>query len=232
MLEGIQQLLQLQQIDKEIVKLKQSLSEFPKRQEKIKESFLSKKNALDELEKNNEDFAKEKRKCESQIKIYEADKNKYKSQLDSVKTNKEYTAVNHELETISKKIEELETEWLLIMEREDAFNKEKTQRIKEFEKEKQKYENENARLKSLEEEKRTQLAVYEAEREKETKNVSPQFLELYERLVKRYPATVVAKVENNSCGGCHTSLVEQTIFDIKKEDKIIICEACARILYC
>ena len=59
---------------------------------------------------------KKRRELESDINLIETKRTKYKEQLDSVKTNKEYTALQHEIEGVHKPSGRLKIRSLLAME--------------------------------------------------------------------------------------------------------------------
>ncbi|MDD5756941.1 MAG: C4-type zinc ribbon domain-containing protein [bacterium] len=38
-------------------------------------------------------------------------------------------------------------------------------------------------------------------------------------------------MKNNSCGGCHMTLPPQVVNEVRKLDRLVLCESCSRILF-
>src|SRR5258708_26959762 len=64
---------------------------------------------------------KSRRQHEAGLQDLEVKRSKYKGQLMEVKTNKEYTAVLHEIENVEREIRALEDQILLEMERAESL---------------------------------------------------------------------------------------------------------------
>lgn len=62
-------------------------------------------------------------------------------------------------------------------------------------------------------------------------NVSQDFFNIYERLLKNKRDRVVVPIEGRVCGGCHILLTAQHENLVRKEDRLVFCEHCSRILY-
>ncbi len=64
-----------------------------------------------------------------------------------------------------------------------------------------------------------------------TPSVDAKLLSQYERILKSREGLALVPVMNGSCGGCHLELPPQAVNEIQMQEKVIICESCARILY-
>lgn len=62
-----------------------------------------------------------------------------------------------------------------------------------------------------------------------TKTADPEFLRIYEKLLRNKKDRVVVPLENRTCSGCHISLTAQHENLVRKSDRIIFCEHCSRI---
>lgn len=69
-----------------------------------------------------------------------------------------------------------------------------------------------------------------AERPEAAKHVSPALLQKYEAIRAKHQMGMVAVVKHTSCGGCGTLLPERTLQGAK-DDKVVTCDECHRILY-
>lgn len=229
--ENLSKLVELQKIDKEIVKLKKSLEEFPLRYSHQKKLHDEKETALNEFKNTSHDFTKRKREIELELKNEESKLNKLKIQLNDVKTNKEYTTMNHEIDLFGNKIDQLETEELELMDKEEKYNEELKKKMQLFEEHIIKYNQEIERLKLSEQEKKNQLEGFMTERILASSKIPAEYLETYEKLNTRYPASATAEMTNATCNGCLIQLVEQKAIEVKHSADLIFCEHCKRILY-
>ena len=62
-------------------------------------------------------------------------------------------------------------------------------------------------------------------------NIDKELLRHYEYIRESKGGQAVAGVEDDICGGCHIALRPQVINDVCKEQELIICDSCSRILY-
>ncbi len=156
---------------------------------------------------------------------------KYEKQQDNVKNNREFEAINKEIE-----MQELEVK-LNEKHIKDATYEQKDRmnaRIKTEEK-----------IKDVEEAltvKRAELEKITADTEIEEKilseksqaakeKVDPRLLTAYDRIRKSYRnGLAVVPIMRDSCGGCFNVIPPQRQSEIRQHKKIIVCEHCGRIL--
>jgi predicted nucleic acid-binding Zn-ribbon protein len=147
-----------------------------------------------------------------------------------VKTNKEYTAVLHEIETVEREIRAREDQVLAEMERAEALSAEVKREEAAF-----RAEEERARAegKALEERGRAldaQVKRLAAERDTVAAAVPPARLELFRR-VARVRGDAVAEAKDEMCVACHVRLRPQMFMEIKRNDQVVQCPSCGRVLY-
>ncbi|MFZ0565068.1 MAG: zinc ribbon domain-containing protein [Chlamydiales bacterium] len=61
--------------------------------------------------------------------------------------------------------------------------------------------------------------------------VDPDLFAIYERLLKNKKDRVIVPIENRTCSGCHIVLTPQHENLVRKDDRLVFCEHCSRILY-
>jgi predicted nucleic acid-binding Zn-ribbon protein len=156
---------------------------------------------------------------------------KYEKQQDNVKNNREFEAINKEMEMMELEVKLNEKHIKdATYEQKDRMN----QRLKTEEK-----------IKDVEEAlqlKRTELEKISADTEIEEKilaeksdaakaKVDPRLLTAYERIRKSYRnGLAVVPIHRDSCGGCFNVIPPQRQSEIRQHKKIIVCEHCGRIL--
>lgn len=174
------------------------------------------------------DFIEQKKEA---IKEAQALIKKYEKQSENVKNNREFEAINKEIE-----MQQLE-EKLCEKHIKDA-NEEIAEKAEALEKAKKAIANKEGVLST----KKTELEKIIATTEKEEKdfakmatsareNVDPRLLTSYEKIRKNYRnGLAVVPVERDACGGCFNFIPPQKQSEIKQHKKVMICENCGRIL--
>jgi predicted nucleic acid-binding Zn-ribbon protein len=156
---------------------------------------------------------------------------KYEKQSDNVKNNREYEAINKELEmqTLEVKLAERHIK--------DA-NEEVADKARALDIVKKNIANKDANLKV----KKSELDKIIAETEKEEKeyaalsdkaraSVDPRLLTSFDRIRKNFRnGLAVVPVVRDACGGCFNAIPPQRQSEIRQHKKIIVCENCGRVL--
>ncbi|MEO0234956.1 MAG: C4-type zinc ribbon domain-containing protein [candidate division WOR-3 bacterium] len=68
-------------------------------------------------------------------------------------------------------------------------------------------------------------------RESIRKKIEPDLLNKYDKIQKRYKMRAVAQVNDGVCYGCFTALPTSYVAEGDKNNKIITCPNCGRILF-
>src|SRR5690606_4379649 len=76
-----------------------------------------------------------------------------------------------------------------------------------------------------------ELAELTANREELALAVDEAARSRYERLLKNKGGNVVVGIQHGVCGGCHMKFPTQIVVSCKREDEIVTCPNCGRILY-
>ena len=74
------------------------------------------------------------------------------------------------------------------------------------------------------------VASRKRKKAKASSDLSRRVLSSYERIRKGRNGVAVASVDRNACGGCFTQIPPQTVVEIRRNARIILCESCGRIL--
>lgn len=177
-----------------------------------------------------EDLKKRHRALEQALQDNEAQITKYKNQQMQVKTNKEYQAIIAEIGGLQKDIDKKEEELLELMDAIEIKTAENKGTLAGIAEERAVLEKEKMRLEQRADELRSTVERTGSERPKLLKEVSDPIQKRYARLLKTYGDVAVTTMDGESCGGCHTRLPPQVINEIKKNNQLIACEGCGRIL--
>lgn len=223
--------VELQKIDHELYKLRKELSEFPALQKKAEEEFSRKKAAVKVAEDEQKAAQLKQKEKEMDLGSKEEKIKKLQSQLYSLKTNKEYQAMEMEIKGLKADDSLLEEDILRLFDAvEIAKTKVAAERAKVAEEEKKL----KAGLEVLAKKQadiQARISALESRRKEQIPHADPKLLPQYERILQKREGLALVPVKNNSCGGCHMEFPAQMVHEIQMQDKIIICESCARIIY-
>jgi len=229
--EQLKHLHELQVIDTEIYSLKAELVEKPRQIEELRKQFEEKKAHLKELEDKSKLIQVNRKTKETELAAKEEEIKKLQAQLYQLKTNTEYQAMMKEIGSKNADKSLLEEDILKLFDDNDSVVEEietekahLAQEEKEFNQQKKEVDD---RVKVINE----RLATLDANRKQITPNVDKKILTRYERILKNRDGSAMVPVKNDACQGCFLNVPPQVINEIKLKKNLVICEACARILY-
>lgn len=165
------------------------------------------------------------------IKESQALVKKYEKQSSNVKNNREFEAINKEIE-----MQQLEVK-LSEKHIKDA-NEEIAEKAVHLDKAKKAIAAKEGVLNTKKEELEKIIASTEKEEKQFRKisneareNVDPRLLTSYDKIRKSYRnGLAVVQVERDACGGCFYYIPPQKQSEIRQHKKIMVCENCGRIL--
>ena len=156
---------------------------------------------------------------------------RYKDQLLEVKTNREYQAMLHEIEAAQSEVRGHEDRILETMLEADEL----TAAIRQGEEELKSVEREAAVEREVINRELTALQAdldrSAASRTSLAAAISPAVLSIFEQTARSRKGVAVAEARDGLCTICHVRLRPQVFNEILRNDSIIQCDSCRRILY-
>jgi uncharacterized protein len=187
--------------------------------------------AASEHRKDLESLDKQRRQLESAITEEQSNLQKAQRKLLEVKTNKEYSAMLAEIEAFKQKISGHEDAVLHIMERTD-LRKRELQDLERRVKEAEQTLTEGRRRNELElSVLQNTLAERQRLREETGRQLERPVMDLYMRLLNSRKGLAVVGIKNGACQGCFLSLPPQLVQEVRRNDRVLTCSHCQRILY-
>ena len=172
-----------------------------------------------------------RRTVEKDVALHQGRLSKYRDQAMAVKTNQEYHAVQKEIGFAQGEIKTIEDKILELMVEADDL----TATVKRAEAELA------SELKAVEADRRamateltamtSSLERIAAERVEVVRGLKPQVLAIFELVLRRRNGVAVAPARDGICTVCHVRLRPQVFNTILRNDQIIQCDSCQRILY-
>ena len=230
MLPDIENLLRLQEADKEIRRLQDEIAELPKRVVVIEQKLAGTKAQLERAQAAIKADDAAKRKHETGISDLRGKISKYRDQSLGVKTNEQYKALLTEIQFAEKEIAATEDKILEIMVNADARDKEVKAAQAELKAEAAEIEKEKeeARKRTAEDEKL--LAEWRGKRDQLRIGIDEDLLRHYER-VSKFRGSGISEVRDHKCIACQVMLRPQTYNDVRSGKQTVVCDSCQRILY-
>jgi predicted nucleic acid-binding Zn-ribbon protein len=177
------------------------------------------------------DNQNKRRIIEKDVAVHQGRLSKFRETAMAVKTNQEYHAVQKEIGFAQAEIKTLEDRILELMVEADDLTAtvkrsegELTAEQKAVEGERKDIASEVAGLKSS-------LERLEADRLEVVRTLNPATLGIFELVSRRRNGIAVAVARDGICTLCHVRLRPQVFNTILRNDQIIQCDSCQRILY-
>ena len=219
----------LQSLDLKALDVQNELKAIPENLEAMK-AEVDHIGALLEKEKERLKEAEEWRlERDKDIAAQNALLTKSKSKLQTVRNEKEQKAVQREIETIRKNIQDREDEAIKVMEAVEQYRSAIEDHTREF-------GELESHLHASEEQAKVRMAELESvigqgtsTRNEIAGRINTQTLRLYDRIRKRLGRAVV-EAKDGICTGCNMEILPQMYNELQRCDKIYQCANCFRIL--
>jgi predicted nucleic acid-binding Zn-ribbon protein len=231
MIERIEVLRRLQLLRNKIGELEEH-KEYRKKEVQENKIQLESKSALSE-QKHEELLSAQKGigTKELDLKTDEEQINKFKVQLNSIKTNKEYSALRSEIGCKEADKSLLEDEILSMMSTLEATGTEYKKLTEELKQDEEKL---NEFIKSVDEDvKKTdeEIEKLQNDQEKYSNLLDEDTLYHYKRLSNVKNGKAIIEVVDNVCGGCFMNITLQTLNSLMGGNDLVLCPNCKRILF-
>jgi predicted nucleic acid-binding Zn-ribbon protein len=226
----LEKLIRLHQAESQLRHLESDLAEVPRRRRELEERVSGERSRLDAARASLEESQKTRRQLESEVQDLEAKRSRYKTQLMEVKTNKEYTAMLHEIEGVEREIRGREDRILEEMERAEALGEEVAREETAFRDVERAARAEQSEIDARERQLDGEREKASRERDAVADSIPEQPLSLYQRVAK-LRGTAVAEARDEMCQTCHVKLRLQMWVDLRRNEKLFQCPSCNRILY-
>jgi len=227
----LQSLVQLQELDLALKQLRDKVRRVPVELSALEQDLAECRQLYESVVKNQEEGDKQRRHLESDVDTSRQKLSKYKDQLMSVKTNKEYQAVLAEIASCEKEISAKEDQILERMMLADEWNERQRAAKQELGAREKEIDVRRKELEAFRTQSENELNHLEGQRSVLRQSLSSALVELYERIANARHGVAVAPALDQSCQGCHVRLRPQLFQDVKTNLQIIRCESCSRILY-
>jgi hypothetical protein len=229
--ELLEALLDLQRIDAELTGLEARKARLPG---KLAALFVEKERLLNDIGDVEERLTASRNELvrrQRELDGLSAKRGEFLSRQLVIKTNEEYAALTHEIGFVAQQISECEDTVLRLMEDGERLSKEvdaaradSASATREIDAQ---IEALNRQLAAMSDD----VAVKRDERLRMSKRVDVPTLTRYERILASKGDVAVVSIDGGACSGCRIKLPAQTVIEVKRGQRFIVCESCGRILF-
>jgi predicted nucleic acid-binding Zn-ribbon protein len=228
---SLERLIQLQALDNATDEKRRLIGEMPSRLSAMEERLAAGAAVVGDARQRLTDNQTARRTIEKELAVVQGRLVKFRDQLMEVKTNKEYQAMQKEIAVAEREVKSFEDRILELMLDADELATEvkaAEQSLAENQKladaERAAMERERAVLEA-------EMAQATSERQRLASETPPEALALFEFIARGRRGLAVVEARGGHCSVCHVRLRPQVFNEIRRNESLIQCESCQRILY-
>ena len=231
MLPSLAALIVLQTLDSAVDAAHRRLSELPASEQALETKIAVAAAAVATAKARLQESHTARRALEKDVAAVDTRLARFEEHKAAVKTNQEYTALLHEVAAARAEKDGLEERILGLMEDADTLAAE----VKADEATLALATSEGtagrAALKVEGDALEAEVTRLNGERTKQAAQAEARALATYEQLLKGRRGIAVARMIGETCGACHVRLRPHVVQLIRRNDEIVQCESCRRILH-
>jgi predicted nucleic acid-binding Zn-ribbon protein len=224
-------LIALQRLDSAADHARRRIAELPAAEQAADAKVAAAASAAEAVKARLHDNQQSRRSLDKDVAVIDTRLARFEDHKAAVKTNQEYTALLHEIATARADKDAIEERILILMEEADGLAAELKGAEAALADAKRDADavraSSSVERRALEQE----VARLAGERAHEARDVDAPTLARYEQLLKQRRGIAVARMTGETCVACHVRLRPHVVQQIRRNDSIVQCESCQRILY-
>ena len=227
----LERVIALQRLDSTTQDAQRRLTEHPERDKALETRLAAARAQVESAKGRLTENQGARRAIEKDVALQQGRLSKFRDQLMAVKTNREYTAMQHEIETAENEVRSLEEKVLVRMLEADEL----TAAVKKLETalaaEQKAAATERSAMTAETAELTAALERIGTERAALVAAMDKRLLAMFEQVARKRNGVAVAEARDGICCICHVRLRPQVFNTVRRNDEIIQCDTCNRILY-
>jgi predicted nucleic acid-binding Zn-ribbon protein len=231
MLPDLTRLIELQEIESKAAVATKAIADAPGRIAALDALLHDATAALDTAKHALAESKTRRNYVDKDLAAVQQRQNKYKDQLMQVKTNDEFRAMQHQIEAAAAEVGQYEEKILINMMEADEINAAIKKAEAALKAAQSKVSAERAAIEQDVTQQQVTLAESIAARARLVAAMdNKSVVETFERIAK-VRGTAVARAEGERCTVCQVRLRPAVFVNVLKNDQIVQCDSCQRILY-
>jgi hypothetical protein len=231
MLPDLERLVRLQQIESAAETARRRLDTLPADQQALDARLAAGQAVLEDARARLAASQSARREIEKELAAVQSRLAKFKDQLMEVKTNKEYQAMQKEMTTAERDVRAFEDRILERMEESEGLQADVKRAETGLKDAQAAVAQGRAALEAERVRIDAELRRLVLDRAAVVREIAAPALALFEHVSRQRRGVAVTEARNGHCGVCHVRLRPQVFNDVRRNDSLIQCESCGRILY-
>ena len=231
MLPDLERLIRLQQLDTAADDARRTVDGIPSRIEDLDARLTASAAAVDTAKHRLADQKKKRQVVEKSLAEVQGRLSRFKDQQMAVKTNKEYTAMQHEIATAEAEVQRLEDAILERMLEADDLAADVGEAERALQAERAETDRQRVTLESVRVDTERTLSRAADERANLTGSIGEAAHQLFETVARQRRGIAVVAARDGHCTVCHVRLRPQVFNQVLRNTELIQCDSCLRILY-
>jgi predicted nucleic acid-binding Zn-ribbon protein len=227
----LERVIGLQHIDSSLHDAERRLAEEPERLKSLEGRLEAAKQGVANAKATLSANQAARREVEKEVAVHQGRLSKFRDQAMAVKTNQEYHAIQHEIAFAQTEIKKLEDRILELMVDGDDLSAAVKRAEAALAAEQKAVEADGKALTAEHAELTASLERLRAERRAIASALAPDVLAIFDLVSKRRNGIAVAQAKDGICTICHVRLRPQLFNTIRRNDEIVQCDSCQRILF-
>jgi hypothetical protein len=224
-------LIELQDLEQKIHSLQKEISETPGRIKTLQDELERLRQAHQDRASHAAELQKRRRAFEGEVDMMRTKLSRLKDQLMAVKTNKEYTAMLHEIQGVEGQIRGEEDKILDAMEEAEQLERELKVGEGQLKGRESELEESIRKLEGTVPVREAEVAKLLTERALMEERVAADLLSRYRQIADLRRGIALAEARDELCSACHVRIRPQVYANLRNTENIFYCDSCNRILF-
>ena len=227
----LRNLIALQDLELNIARLQKQSSEIPGKSQNLENELARIRTEYEKEVAQSKDLANQRRTFEGEVEMLQSKLSRFKDQLMTVKTNKEYTAMLHEIQMAEDQIRSEEDKILDIMEKTEDLDQVLKGAEQEMLKKSAEIQEDIRTTTESAPQLESELVRLQEEKKVVEATIDRDLLARYRRIAKACKGIALAEARDELCSACHVRIRPQMYAELLRTENIYSCDSCSRILF-
>jgi uncharacterized protein len=227
----LERLIALQRLDTAAETARKRLADAPEREQQLEARLEHAKQSVATTKARLAENQSQRRELEKEVAVHQGRLSKFREQAMAVKTNQEYHAIQNEIAHAQAQIKTHEDRMLEHMLDADDLAAAVKKAEADLVGEQRAVDADRKALAAERVELQASLEKSASERATIVAALDRQLLAIFEQVAKKRHGVAVAEAKDGICTICHVRLRPQVFNTVRRNEEIVQCDSCQRILF-
>lgn len=221
----------MQELDTAADTARRRLGELPSAEQALARRIADATAAVDRVKGQRSGNQQARRDLEKRVAMVDSRLARFDDHKAAVKTNQEFTALLHEIETAKGEKDAIEEEILVLLEQDDEIGVQLAAADAALTVVRAEAETARASLQAERVALDAELTTLAGRRADQASSLERPLLMKYDQLLKQRRNLAIAALHGDVCSACHVRLRLSVAQQVRRNLEIVTCDSCQRILY-